>query len=576
MICRPDWLVLLWLSVVVSSALLVTRCHADHFTGRRSNPFQARESLPTDRVLSTSDPFTSPLKKENEEGSSREYISMDKECQEDDKPTRKWQEYCKMRNTSHSFQPSPAPTTAASPQEDANEATSLTTAEAAQSPKRTLSFDSLDQHIWRLGVPILLHYAIAPAVAAWDLYILNQKESALAVAGAAAAQQVFHSILWLTSFLPSLTAPRIARADCDEHVQRAVTEALLLSFCFAIVSTAIMLLHTESLLSMVLPATNAPARTFARPVLRWQALATGPSLLTLIGMAAFRGRQDTVTPVIIHAVAHLVHIVVVPVLVLKTRLGVSGVAVAAVVTQVVSAVAYAILLQRHKLVSWHYFLVLPNLTPLFRNGLVLQLRNVALNISFLIVARTTQIMDTTTGVTAAAHALAMQLFSIGGAVLLALSGVAQVAIPKAMSTSLERARWTSRRLLRWGLTMGCLLAVGQVLLLPIFLKSSPLPAVREAALVPALIGSVFQILNGFLFVGEGVMIGTGSFGTVSLATILAMVGLLGALQVFPVRFGLTGVWMGLAVFNTLRLSGVVVHQWINGPLVVLAKEQEEQ
>ena len=96
--------------------------------------------------------------------------------------------------------------------------------------------------------------------------------------------------------------------------------------------------------------------------------------------------------------------------------------------------------------------------------------------------------------------------------------------------------------------------------------ATPIQEVRDAAKMPAIIASVLQIINGLVFIGEGVMIGTGSFLQLSLSTLVATMGCLWALAVFPPVVGLTGVWLGFGVFNFIRLAGVWLHQTQNGPL----------
>ena len=216
------------------------------------------------------------------------------------------------------------------------------------------------------------------------------------------------------------------------------------------------------------------------------------------------------------------------------------------------------------------------LEPLLRGGAALQLRNVALNVAFLAVARVTQTIDQT-GVAAAAHAMAIQVFQVGGIVLLALSTVSQIMVPNDLVErfdaklqkhigGIEYARATVNRLLSWGVILGVALGSLQLALLPVIRSSTPIQAVRDAALIPAVLASLFQIMNGLVFIGEGVMVGTGSFLQLSLNTVVASCGLLWALKVFPPIYGLTGVWFGFGVFNALRLAGVTIHHFINGSL----------
>jgi Na+-driven multidrug efflux pump len=134
---------------------------------------------------------------------------------------------------------------------------------------------------------------------------------------------------------------------------------------------------------------------------------------------------------------------------------------------------------------------------------------------------------------------------------------------------------TANRLMTWGLLLGIALGSLQILLLPIIQQSTPLQAVRDAAMTPSILASVYQIINGMVFIGEGVMIGSGSFLQLSLSTVIATAGCLWALKVFPPIYGLAGVWMGFGVFNVLRLGGVFLHQRVNGPFAPRNLKEEK-
>merc|ERR1711862_626464 len=85
-------------------------------------------------------------------------------------------------------------------------------------------------------------------------------------------------------------------------------------------------------------------------------------------------------------------------------------------------------------IRWSKIFSIPSwskLGPLLKGGSALFLRNMALNATFLMVTRVTQSIDQT-GVAAAAHAMAVQVFYVGGSVLLAMSTVAQTLIPNVL------------------------------------------------------------------------------------------------------------------------------------------------
>jgi multidrug resistance protein, MATE family len=449
-----------------------------------------------------------------------------------------------------------------------------------KTPRIWPCFDALDNRLIRIALPVIANYAISPLIGAVDLFWVNRMGNALAVAGQAAANQVFNSIFWLTSFLPAVTATLIAKENKNgnkEGVQDAVCQALFVGVFMAALSSALLLLYPTKILSSVL-TDGAPAIVYAKPYLMIRTFAFIPSLISLVGFSAFRGVLDTVTPVKISSFANIFNAALDPILIFTFAMGVPGAALATLCAEVISAITYLYLLRKRDMIRFSKLIRPPSwkkLEPLLRGGAALQMRNVALNLTFLAVARVTQAIDQT-GVAAAAHALSIQTFQLGGVVLLALSTVAQTVVPSDMQygydEKLQRrvggklfAKATVNRLMSWGFILGSVLGALQIALLPLIAQSTPLAEVRNAARVPAMLASLYQIINGMVFIGEGVMVGTGSFFQLSLSTVVATVGCLWALNTLPSRFGLTGVWMCFGIFNSLRLVGVLIHLF-NGPL----------
>lgn len=64
-------------------------------------------------------------------------------------------------------------------------------------------FDDLDKRMLKIALPCIANFAINPLIGAVDLFWVNRMGNALAVAGQAAANQVFNVAFWMTSFLPS-------------------------------------------------------------------------------------------------------------------------------------------------------------------------------------------------------------------------------------------------------------------------------------------------------------------------------------------------------------------------------------
>lgn len=449
-------------------------------------------------------------------------------------------------------------------------------------------FDDLDKRMMKIALPCIANFAINPLIGAVDLFWVNRMSNALAVAGQAAANQVFSSAFWIVSVLPSVTATLVSKANAkgdEEEVQDAVSQALVAGFYVSLVGSLLMLRYPDKVLSSVLKD-GAPALKYARPYLFIRSFAFLPSLISIIGFSAFRGTLDTKTPLKISVISNIFNAVLDPILMFKLAMGVSGAALATLVAEIISAGSFIALMLRRKMIRWSKIFRLPSWTtlkPLLKGGAALQLRNVALNLTFLAVARVTQSLDND-GVAAAAHALTIQVFQIGGIVLLALSTVAQTVVPNEMIERVDSvtgekhgglvaAKNVVNRLMSWGFILGIILGALQIVLLPALQKSSPLEEVRKAAVIPSILASVYQIMNGLVFIGEGVMVGCGNFMQLSLSTVVATCAALLSLNTLPKMYGLTGVWMSFGVFNSFRLAGVWLHQTKIGPLAKVNKKQ---
>ena len=86
---------------------------------------------------------------------------------------------------------------------------------------------------------------------------------------------------------------------------------------------------------------------------------------------------------------------------------------------------------------------------------------------------------------------------------------------------------------------------------------------QAAARAPYTIGALLQLINGVTFIGEGIMLGTGSFVSLAAGQLVATAALLLALSKAST---LTTVWLGFWVFNSVRLGNVLINMFLNGPL----------
>jgi hypothetical protein len=161
-------------------------------------------------------------------------------------------------------------------------------------PKR----GELDREILGVTLPSIANLAVIPLVGAVDTFWIGRMGSALALAGQGAANQVFFSAYFLIAFIPTITAPLVARAAGSGDIDGACTrvcEALFLANVLGLIGTLVLVLRPSWALGLVLPA-GAPAAEAATRYLRLRSISLVPALVSSIGFAAFRGLLDTVTP----------------------------------------------------------------------------------------------------------------------------------------------------------------------------------------------------------------------------------------------------------------------------------------
>jgi Na+-driven multidrug efflux pump len=210
---------------------------------------------------------------------------------------------------------------------------------------------------------------------------------------------------------------------------------------------------------------------------------------------------------------------------------------------------------------------------LLQGGAAMLLRQLALNIGFLVATRRAQQMDPT-GVTGAAYGITMQIYSIGIICLVGMQNAAAALVPSARAKyGDERARQTADRLLGWSTLMGTMLGVGQFLLLPMLVPLfSTLDSVKEAARLPTLIASSIHIVNGPVLAGEGILMGVGSYRALAVITMTYIASMLACLTLTPLGKRLDGIMWSILLSSIVQQIGVVGHYLKVGPLAKKGRE----
>jgi MATE family multidrug resistance protein len=418
-----------------------------------------------------------------------------------------------------------------------------------------------DRDILDLAVPALAGLAADPLVSLIDTAFVGQLGRVpLGALGVNAS--IFSMTFVLFNFLAYGTTPRVGRAVGEgdrAEAGRAVVRALTLAGLAG--GAALILLQLLARPILLMMGASAELMGPALAYLRIRALAGPAVLLITASHGAFRGYQDTRTPMLVTVGFNVVNAGLDPVLIFVLDWGLAGAAAATAVAQWIGALVFLGLLLGSRREALGVVLEWPSLrslVPFLKVGRDLLLRTGALvgtmTLATAVAARV--------GVTAvAAHQVAHQLWLFLALVVDALAVAAQALISKHLGADDPKtARAVAHRLWQWGLAVGAVLGLGFFLLrpvLPSFFTDDPetIAALLDIYLFVALL----QPINGLVFVGDGIYMGAEAFPYLAKAmigTALAAAAVLGL--VLPMGWGLAGVWGGIAVLMAGRLATLVV------------------
>jgi MATE family multidrug resistance protein len=412
-----------------------------------------------------------------------------------------------------------------------------------------------DRDILALAVPALGTLAVGPLVSLVDTAFVGQLGRVpLAALGVNAS--VFSLSFILFNFLAYATTPRVAgaygRGDREE-AGRAVVQALTLAAGLGLAATLVL----EAAAPLILRAMGASGdlMTPALRYLRIRALAGPAVLLVLAGHGAFRGYQDTRTPLYVSLALNAVNAALDPLLIFGLGWGLTGAATATAGAQWTGALGFLWLLLVRQREAKGLVLAWPRwraLLPFMKTGWTLAARTLALTGTM---ALATAVAARVGTAEVAAHQVAAQFWSFLALVVDALAVAAQALVARYLGEEKPReARAVANRLLVMGLAVGALLGLGfwgMQPFLPALFTDDPATARLVEKVFPFV--ALMQPLNALVFVGDGVFLGVEDFGFLAKAMAASAAGAaVVLLLVMPMGWGLAGVWWGLVALMALR------------------------
>ncbi|MEA2023654.1 MAG: MATE family efflux transporter [Actinomycetota bacterium] len=416
-----------------------------------------------------------------------------------------------------------------------------------------------DREIIRIGLPALGALAADPLVSLIDTAFVGRL-GATALASVAIASAIFLAVFAIFNFLGYAVTPLVAQsigAGDRTEAGRFTVAALAISAVAGVVAAVALVVLGEPLLRAF--GTESDVLEGAATYLRIRALGVPSLLVILVGHGAFRGYQDTRTPLVVTLGLNAVNLVLDPILIFGLGWGIAGAAWATVTAQWFGAIWFVALFFWTRRVEMGIGFGWPQrraLGPLFSAGKAMVLRNASLLVALTAATMVAARLGTAA---VAAHQIAIQLWIFLALVMDALAIAGQAIVGKEIGAGNRAiAREVSNRLLALGFLFGIVLATVLGVTSP-WLASwftvDEAVVMAFASILPILI--VMQPINSFAFVWDGIAIGAAAFGFLAGSTLAAGVAAVGfLLAVIPLGLGLVGVWAAIVVLMLVRVTSL--------------------
>jgi putative MATE family efflux protein len=424
--------------------------------------------------------------------------------------------------------------------------------------------------LW-LAVPAIGTLIADPLLGAVDTAVAGRLGSAelgalgLAVSLLAAGTWVFNFLVFGTTTTVAHAMGRGDHEAAGRRVAHAGIAALVLGVVAGIavyVLAAPLITAFDAVEELVEPAVAyLRVRAFGVPFL----------LLAYVGHGAFRGVGNTRTPLLIVVAANILNGVLNVVLVFVFGFGLDGIAAATVAAEIASVIGFALLIRRAGLpLGGHGLPSRAQVTDLVVVSRDLFLRTGGLLAGFLAITAAAARADADV---AAAHQVIWQVFILVSFLMDGFAIAAQSMVGSALGAGdREEARATGRALIGWGIigggAIGIVLWAAQVPITRIFTSEPEVLALIGTAWALA---SLMHVLNGLVFVLDGVAMGAADFRYLRTWTMAAAVvaGVMAQIGV-SLGAGLLWLWACVGVMMAVRGASLAVRirgtRWLDSDL----------
>ncbi|KAA8528088.1 hypothetical protein F0562_035043 [Nyssa sinensis] len=333
------------------------------------------------------------------------------------------------------------------------------------------------------------------------------------------------------------------------HIPSA-SSALIIGAVLGLLQAIFLISGAKPILIFMGIKSDSPMLNPAQQYLTLRSLGAPAVLLSLAMQGVFRGFKDTKTPLYATVAGDVTNIILDPIFIFTFRLGVSGAAIAHVISQyLISVILFWRLMEQVDILP-------PNIKYLqfsrfLKNGLLLLMRVIAVTFCVTLAASMAARQGSTS---MAAFQVCLQVWLATSLLAdgLAVSGQAILASSFA-EKDYDKARATASRVLQLGLVLGLVLAV----MLGVGLQFGARLFTKDVDVLNLIgVGIPFvaatQPINALAFVFDGVNFGASDFAYSAYSMVMVAIISILLLFILSSSHGFVGLWIALTIYMSLR------------------------
>lgn len=334
------------------------------------------------------------------------------------------------------------------------------------------------------------------------------------------------------------------------HIPSA-SSALVIGGILGLVQAVFLIFGAKLLLGIMGIKHGSPMLAPAQRYLILRSLGAPAILLSLAMQGIFRGFKDTTTPLYATVAGDVTNIILDPIFIFTLKLGVSGAAIAHIISQYLLA---AILLWK---LMEKIDLLPPNIGELqfsrfLKNGVLLLARVIAATFCVTLAASMAARHGPTT---MAAFQICLQIWLASSLLADGLAVAGQAILATAFAEKdLEKATSTASRVLQLGLVLGLILSVflGVGLHFGSRLFTNDRNVLRLISIATPFVAAT-QPINALAFVFDGVNFGASDFIYSAYSMVLVAIVSIVCLFLLSASHGFVGIWIALTIYMSLRM-----------------------